>query len=123
MFCPVHETTPGPCAFDPEALAEGVVRFRATGDPADVAAGKLTLVTIRDELARLVADRSRADPHLHHLDGRTLYGPDDATNLPLPDNLHPDGATHRLIGQRFANHALAPEGPFATPFTRDHGNA
>ena len=60
LFCPIHETTPGPGAFDPEALAEGIIRFRATGDPAEVAAGKLTLTTIRDELART---RRRTRPH------------------------------------------------------------
>ena len=112
LFCPIHEHTPGPASFDPEALAAGTVRFRATGDPADVASGRLSLITIRDELARLVAERSPADPHLHHLDGRELYGPDDAAERPLPDNLHPDAATHRLIGERFAACVFGPGAPF-----------
>ena len=43
ILCPIHEDTPGPGAFDPDALAEGAIRFRATGDPAERAAGKLTL--------------------------------------------------------------------------------
>ena len=120
LFCPIHETTPGPATFDSEALAQGAVRFRATGDPAEVAAGKLTLTTVRDEIARVVTERARSDPHLHHLDGRDLYGPDDADDLPLPDNLHPDAATHRLIGERFAHRAFSPGAPFATDPERNH---
>ena len=120
LFCPIHETTPGPAALDAHALAEGIVRFRATGDPTDVAAGKLTLGTIRDALARIVAERSRTDPHLHHLDGRHLYGPDDVTDHPLPDNLHPDAATHRLIGERFATAVFGPGAPFGAHTKRSH---
>ena len=120
LYCPIHETTPGPAAFDTDALADGVIRFRATGDPTDVAAGKLTLTTIRDELARLVAERARTDPYLYHLDGRDLYGPDDAAALPLPDNLHPDPATHRLMGERFTTRAFGPGAPFATEPERNH---
>ena len=102
IFCGIHEDTPGPGAFDLEALARGEIRFRATGLPAEIAAGKLTLTSIRRELARLVTERRRADPHLSYLDGLTLYGPADAEQRPLPDALHPDEATHRLLGERFA---------------------
>ncbi|MCZ9346003.1 lipase, partial [Streptomyces sp. TRM76130] len=93
LYCPLHEDTPGPTAFDPAALAEGRLGFHAGGDPAEVAAGKLTLTVIREELARIVRDRSADDPHLRHLDGRTLYGEADHTELPLPDGLHPDATT------------------------------
>ncbi|PYE20154.1 GDSL-like lipase/acylhydrolase family protein [Williamsia limnetica] len=102
IYCPIHENTPGPGAFDPSALAEGRVEFRATGDPSEVAAGKLTLTVIRDELARIVAGRAADDQHLHYLDGRDLYGEADFAELPLPDNLHPDAATHERMGHRFA---------------------
>lgn len=107
IFCAIHEGTPGPGAFDPAALAHGEVRFIATGDPAERAAGKLTLTTIRAELARIVAERTRTDPHLHYLDGLALYGEQDAADHPLPDALHPDPETHVLIGDRFAQHAFA----------------
>ena len=100
IYCGIHEDTPGPGAFDLDALARGEIRFRATGLPAESAAGKLTLTSIRRELARLVADRERADPQLGYLDGLALYGPTDAEQRPLPDALHPDEATHRLIGER-----------------------
>ncbi|MFE6686898.1 GDSL-type esterase/lipase family protein [Streptomyces sp. NPDC057743] len=110
ILCPVHEDTPGPCAPD---LSTGQLRFRATGDPADRAMGKLTLNVIRDELARIVAQRAAEDPNLFYLDGRELYGEADFAELPLPDALHPDAATHRRIGERFAELAFADGRPFA----------
>ncbi|MEU0333576.1 GDSL-type esterase/lipase family protein [Streptomyces sp. NPDC006193] len=112
LLCPLHEDTPGPTAYDLTALGEGRLAFLATGDPAERAAGKLTLTVVREELSRIVAERSAQDPHLHHLDGRELYGEADAAELPLPDGLHPDAATHRRIGERFAARVFA-EGPFA----------
>jgi hypothetical protein len=113
LLCPIQEETPGPGAFDTDALAQGLVRFVATGDPAETAAGKLTLRVIREELAAIVEQRSAQDPALSYLDGLTLYGEADEAELPLPDNLHPDAATHRRIGERFADHAFAEGGPFA----------
>jgi hypothetical protein len=98
LFCPIHEDTPGPVDFDTEAMAAGVVRFRATGDPSDPS--RLTLAMVRDELARIV--EQRADPRLAYLDGRELYGPADHDELPLPDALHLDAPAHRRVGERFA---------------------
>ncbi|MDX3137008.1 lipase, partial [Streptomyces europaeiscabiei] len=112
-LCPIHEDTPGPSAPDLTGLAEGLLRFRAMGDPKDPTPGKLTLRVIRDELAAVVAQRSPEDPNLHYLDGLALYGEPEADGLPLPDDLHPDAETHRLIGERFAELAFKPEGAFA----------
>ena len=112
LLCPIHEDTPGPSAPDLTALSEGRLAFRAAGDPAEVPAGKLTLTVIREELARIVARRREHDPHLHLLDGREMYGAADAAELPLPDQLHPDPATHLRIGDRFARSAFAPDGAF-----------
>ncbi|MFE0132484.1 GDSL-type esterase/lipase family protein [Streptomyces sp. NPDC059037] len=117
ILCPIHEDTPGPCAPDFSALRTGQLRFMATGDPAETASGKLTLTVIRDELARIVAQRAADDPNIHHLDGRDLYGDADFAELPLPDALHPDAATHRRIGERFADLAFAGKGAFATDGT------
>jgi hypothetical protein len=97
------------------ALSEGRLLFRAAGDPAERASGKLTLRVIRDELARIVGERAAEDPNLHYLDGRALYGEADTAELPLPDRLHPDAATHRRIGERFAELALTAGGPLAGP--------
>ncbi|MEU5845676.1 GDSL-type esterase/lipase family protein [Saccharopolyspora shandongensis] len=118
ILCPIHEDTPGPGAFDVDALRAGKVRFRATGDPAERAAGKLTLAIIRDELARIVKQRAADDPNLHHLDGLELYGEADFAELPLPDRLHPDAASHRRIGERFAELAFRPDGPFTAERAR-----
>jgi hypothetical protein len=113
ILCPIHEDTPGPSAADLTALSTGRRRFRATGDPAERGSGKLTLSIIRDELARIVAQRAAQDPNLHYLDGRGLYGDADYAELPLPDQLHPDAATHRRIGERFAELAFTAHGAFA----------
>jgi hypothetical protein len=113
VLCPIHEDTPGPTAPDLSALSSGKLRFRATGDPAERAQGKLTLRVVREELDRIVRQRAAEDPCLHLLDGRDLYGEADFAELPLPDGLHPDAATHRRMGERFAALAFAPGGPLA----------
>ena len=120
IFCGIHEDTPGPGAFDPASFGTGQVKFIATGDPAGVAAGQLTLRAIREALASLV-ERRAEDPNLYYLDGLALYGEADAQEHPLPDALHPDSATHQLIGERFAKYAFAGEGPFAGGRHLDQG--
>lgn len=102
IFCPIHETLPGPSMFDLDALAEGRLLFRAAGTADEVRQGKLTLGVIREQLRAIVDQRRSADAHLHYVDGRELYGPNDNLRLPLPDELHPDAASQRLIGERFA---------------------
>lgn len=111
LHCPIHEKTPGPGAFDVSALADGVIRFIATGDPADTARGKLTLSVIREQLAGIMAARAVDDPRLFYLDGQDLYGANDFADHPLPDNLHPDARTHRIVGERFARVAFSEDGP------------
>jgi hypothetical protein len=113
IHCAIHETTPGPTAPDVGALGEGRLRFAAMGDPAEVPAGKLTLGVIREELSRIVRQRAADDPNIHYLDGLDLYGASDAARLPLPDEVHPDAATHRHIGERFHALAFTEGGPFA----------
>ncbi|MFG3104371.1 GDSL-type esterase/lipase family protein [Streptomyces sp. NPDC048182] len=119
ILCPIHEDTPGPTAPDP---ADGTPRFKAAGDPAERAFGKLTLAVIRAELARIVAERSADDPHLHHLDGRELYGERDHAELPLPDALHPGPEAHRRIGENFARLVFGTGGAFAAgaPASEEH---
>lgn len=107
LFCALHETVPGPCQFDVEALKQGIVKFQAEGSAKDVAKGKLTLTVIRDQLQDIVDSRSQSDPQMHYLDGRDLYGEADSAEHPLPDRLHPDTATHHLIGERFAQRVFA----------------
>jgi hypothetical protein len=116
LYCAIHEETPGPVTFDPAALAEGRIEFRATGDAADAATdsnplGKLTLQVIRHELEQVVRVRAQEDPHIAFLDGRSLYGSADAEEHPLPDALHPDPGSHATIGGRFAQLAFGTGGP------------
>lgn len=111
IFCGIHEDTPGPGAIDPASFGTDQIRFTASGNPAGVAAGQLTLRVIREALESL-AERRADDPNLYFLDGLSLYGAEDAEVHPLPDALHPDTVTHRLIGERFAEYAFAGEGPF-----------
>ncbi|GAB3458041.1 SGNH/GDSL hydrolase family protein [Streptomonospora sediminis] len=113
IHCPIHEDTPGPGAFDTAALSAGKIRFAASGDPDERAAGKLTLGVIRDELLRIVRRRAAGDPHLAYLDGNDLYGAADFAELPLPDGLHPDADAHRRMGERFADLAFGDGGAFA----------
>lgn len=107
ILCPIQEDTPGPIA---PVFGDRGMSFRACGDPADPT--RLTLNRIRDELSRIVTDRGAADQHLHYLDGRRLFGAADVLNMPLPDELHPAPAGHRLIGERFADFAFGSGGPF-----------
>ncbi|MFF5084614.1 SGNH/GDSL hydrolase family protein [Actinoplanes sp. NPDC000266] len=101
IYCAIHEDTPGPGAFDLEALRAGEVKFLATGTPDPT---KLTLRVIREELARVVTERK--DENLSYINGLDLYGETDATGLPMPDRLHPDTATHHLIADRFVKLVL-----------------
>ncbi|MEU4290387.1 GDSL-type esterase/lipase family protein [Kribbella sp. NPDC026596] len=115
ILCPIHEDTPGPTGWDLSALADGELRFTATGNPEEIPAGKLTLSIIRAELSRIITQRAADDPNLHYLDGRTLYGEPDNAAHPLPDDLHPDAQTHRTMADRFTTHTFTPKGPFTTP--------
>ncbi len=103
ILCPALEDTPGPSVWTPEGA-------KATGDPADLAWGALTLNVVRDTLARIVGERREHDRNLHYLDGRELFGPDDLGDL--PDGLHPNAAGYRRIGKRFADLGFGPQRPF-----------
>ncbi|MEO6530406.1 MAG: SGNH/GDSL hydrolase family protein [Specibacter sp.] len=111
IHCAIHEETPGPGAFDLAALSSGEIRFCATGDPAQVPAGKLTLRVIRAELEKIVRQRAGDDANIHYLDGLALYGAQDENELPLPDALHPDEQTHQVMGERFAALAFGAGSP------------
>jgi hypothetical protein len=106
IACPIHEDTPGPTLPDVSALRQGQLRFRATGNPAERLAGKLTLATIRAEMARIMAQRAAGDAQLFYLDGLALFGAEDVAAMPLPDHLHPDAVAHQVIGARFARLAF-----------------
>ncbi|MVO88685.1 lipase [Streptomyces sp. p1417] len=110
VSCPALEESPGPAGPGPDG------RIVALGDPDDVAGGALTLAVVREELERIAVARGARDPHLHHLDGRELLGPDEADDL--TDGLHPNATAYRRMGKRFAARAFADDGPFGR--TIDH---
>ncbi|GII94254.1 GDSL-type esterase/lipase family protein [Sinosporangium siamense] len=110
LLCPTHENTPGPLMPD---LESGTLRFKATGDQAETAAGRLTLTIIRDVLAGIGKQRAVEDPNLHYLDGLDLYGESDHAEFPLPDAIHPSPEGHRRIGENFARLVFENNGPFA----------
>lgn len=112
LYCPIHEDVPGPTMFAPEADGTGQPRFQAAGTVEERGGGKLALTDIRAELTRIVAARATDDPHLHYLDGLSLYGAEDHAEPPLPDQLHPDTETHARIGERFASRVFHGD-PFA----------
>jgi hypothetical protein len=87
------------------------VLFRSIGDPRWLEYGALTLERVRGVLRDLVDRRSAADPNLHYLDGRDLFGEADLADL--PDALHPNTAGYRRMGERFAAFAFGAGGPFA----------
>lgn len=59
IFCPIHETTPGPGMFDMDALEKGQSRFLASGRPEEVSMGKLTLTVIREPADHRATPRPR----------------------------------------------------------------
>jgi len=108
IICPPVEDRPGPTVDDPQRPD---LWFTSLSDPAETALGRLSLGLIRETLARVVKERSAQDPNLHYLDGRLLFGADDLPDL--PDNLHPNAAGYRRMGERFADLVFGEGGVFA----------
>jgi hypothetical protein len=105
IHCAPHETSPGPSQF-----VGG--RCTAPERPEHLGVGAVHLSRIRALEAEVVAARQAAgDDNLHLVSGLELFGPADAGDL--PDDLHPNPAGYRRIGERFHEQVFAPGGPFA----------
>jgi lysophospholipase L1-like esterase len=106
IICPPAEHHPGPTLPGPDRRVHVVER------PAALTTGALTLTRIRELLEQVVAmRRAHGDEHLHYLHGHELFGPDDLDDL--PDDLHPNAAGYRRMGERFVAAAFSPGAPFA----------
>lgn len=103
--CPSLETVPGPTVIDP---ATG--RAASAGDPRELERGGMSLTTVREALASVLASRDD-DPALGFLDGWSLLPPDEVGDL--DDGLHPNAAAYERMGHRFARYAFADGGPLA----------
>ena len=95
IYCPAAETRPGP-----------MMRHASTGKfdtvkGFDEIRNGMSLKRVRELTAEIIETRRGAgDERLHYLDGLTLFGAEDADDL--PDDLHPNAAGYIRIGERFA---------------------
>lgn len=107
IFCPAAEHTPGPTV----ANAEG--KFVTLPGHEEIQDGCLTLTRIREILDEVVSTRSTlGDTKLAYLNGLDLFGESDADDL--PDDLHPNPAGYRRMGEHFARLAFGEDGLFAS---------
>lgn len=107
IFCPSAEDRPGP------TIAGDDGRYRTVEGLPELRQTCLTLQQIRSLLALIVAQRRQlGDANLHYLNGLSLFGADDADDL--PDDLHPNADGYRRIGRRFSTLAFATDGPFGS---------
>ena len=96
IYCSLLEDAPGPLTRERGA------RYVPVARPAALADGALTLRIIRMALSQLVDQRRAAgDKALSYLDGTTLLGEADASDL--SDQLHPNPSAHVYMGMRFAD--------------------
>lgn len=108
IYCPSAETSPGPTLPDENG------KFRTHPGNEQLRVGCMSLQRVRELLSQLVSTRREAGDHnLHYMSGLDLFGEADAGSL--PDDLHPDPAGYRMLGERFASKVFATGGIFGAP--------
>ena len=97
IFCPSAEDNPGPTLPDERG------KFVTFPGDERLREGCMSLRGVRRIIERVVAGRVEAgDGNLYYLDGLSLFGEEDAGDL--PDDLHPNPAGYIRMGERFAPH-------------------
>ena len=95
IYCPSAEHAPGPTLPDRNG------KFITFSGQEKLREGCLTLARTRVLISELVKQRkSQGDNNLSYLDGLSLFGAEDAGDL--PDDLHPNAAGYVRMGERFA---------------------
>lgn len=94
IYCPSAEDAPGP------TVPDGNGKYVTIPGHAEIRNGCMSLTAVRKIIARVVEKRRAAgDQYLHYVDGRSLFGAEDAGDL--PDDLHPNPAGYIRMGERF----------------------
>ncbi len=95
IYCPSAEHAPGPTFPDSDG------KFVTFTGQEELREGCLTLTRARVVISELVKQRkNQGDTNLSYLDGLSLFGAEDASDL--PDDLHPNAAGYVRMGERFA---------------------
>jgi hypothetical protein len=111
IFCPSAEQHPGPTV--PNAAG----RFITLMGHEEIQTGCLTLTRVREIIADVVTSRREFGDHkLFYLNGLDLFGAADAADL--PDDLHPNPAGYRRLGERFAQRVFGKGGLIAPRSSR-----
>jgi len=106
IYCPSAEEHPGP------TIPNAAGRFITLMGHEEIQTGCLTLIRVREIIADVVASRREfGDYQLFYLNGLDLFGAADAGDL--PDDLHPNPAGYRRLGERFAQRVFAKGGLLA----------
>lgn len=101
IFCPSAEDRPGPTIPNASGKFETIEGFQ------NLRQGSMSLKRIRGLLEDLVETRrASSDEPIEYFDGLRLFSEREAHLL--PDDLHPNNAGYRLMGQRFSTEFLRP---------------
>ena len=97
IFCPPHEEGVGPTVFNPE-----LGKAFASPTPKELFTSTLNLRMTRELVTSVIEFRQPSDKYLFLMSGLDIFSADDQADL--PDDLHPNAAGYKRMGERFAAH-------------------